>query len=475
MVLGPVGLSGLPPVFSRTLILVMKKTLSVFALALILSPQALATDWIVSSGGSIQAAVSGAVDGDRILVEAGTYHEVLDLLGKRLELIGLDGAAATVIDGAGFGTTVILADAVPAGTRVAGFTLTHGAGRPFPSSYGYDYYGGAVWAGNGALLEIEDCVLVDNAWGTGTFAGGIYSGGAGTHVTVRRSVIAHNRAWASGGGTLCDWYGQMTLEQCTVHGNSSDNFFGHQGGVSMANYGQVWVTHSIVWGNAGNQIGAFSAPYNQGTAAYVDYSDVQGGYMGAGNLNADPLFAGAGSYDFSLLVGSPCIDAGDPSFSLDCDGSLADLGAVLPTCPGLGVQYCAAHANSLGNAVEIRASGSLVITDNNLLLEADGLPLNQLGYFLMSASTDSVDLFGGSEGILCLGTPIVRLNNPLDGGQVLASGTTGSVSFSPDLGALPQLILLQPGDVWFLQLWYRDTNGVGVTSNTSGGLELGFL
>jgi len=79
----------------------MKKTLSVFALALILSPQALATDWIVSSGGSIQAAVSGAVDGDRILVEAGTYHEVLDLLGKRLELIGLDGAAATVIDWGG--------------------------------------------------------------------------------------------------------------------------------------------------------------------------------------------------------------------------------------------------------------------------------------------------------------------------------------------------------------------------------------
>ena len=458
-----------------TLVLPMKIALLSSALTLLLSTSALANDWIVSSGGSIQTAVAAAVDGDRILVEAGTYNEVIDLLAKRLELIGIDGAAVTIIDGGGLGTTVIQAEGTPAGTRVEGFTLTHGAGRPFPSSYGSDYYGGAVWAGNGAQLELEDCVLVDNAWGTGTFAGGIYSGGARTHVTVRRCVIAHNRAWASGGATLCDGHGEMTLEQCTVYGNSSDNFFGHQGGVSMANSGQVWVTHSIVWGNDGDQIGAFAAPYNQGTAAYVDYSDVEGGFTGVGNLSGDPLFAGAGSYDFGLLPGSPCIDAGNPAFANDCDGSLADLGAVLPTCPGMGVQYCAANANSLGNGVGIYATGSMVIADNNLLLEVDGLPSHQLGYFIMSANTGWVNLFGGSEGVLCLGAPIIRLNNSNDGGQTLNSGASGSMSFAPNLVSLPQLTVFQPGAVWNFQLWYRDTNGSGTTSNTSGGLALTFL
>ena len=141
----------------------------------------------------------------------------------------------------------------------------------------------------------------------------------------------------------------------------------------------------------------------------------------------------------------------------------------------MGVQYCAANANSLGNGVGIYATGSMVIADNNLLLEVDGLPSHQLGYFIMSANTGWVDLFGGSEGVLCLGAPIIRLNNSSDGGQTLNSGASGSMSFAPNLVSLPQLTVFQPGAVWNFQLWYRDTNGSGTTSNTSGGLALTFL
>jgi hypothetical protein len=42
----------------------------------------------------------------------------------------------------------------------------------------------------------------------------------------------------------------------------------------------------------------------------VSYSNVQGGWPGIGNLNADPLFLNPGAGDFRLAAGSPCIDAG---------------------------------------------------------------------------------------------------------------------------------------------------------------------
>lgn len=39
----------------------------------------------------------------------------------------------------------------------------------------------------------------------------------------------------------------------------------------------------------------------------VSYSDVQGGFAGTGDINADPLSIGSG--DYHLEVGSPCMDS----------------------------------------------------------------------------------------------------------------------------------------------------------------------
>jgi hypothetical protein len=291
-----------------------------------------ASDLHVGTGSSIQAAINSANDGDRILIEAGTYFEVLDLQGKRLQIVGTSGAQATILDGAGLDDAVVKAEGCPEGTLLRGLTLTHGAGRPSPSSYGFDYYGGAVWAAGGSKLSIQDCRLIDNGWGTGTFAGGVYSGGEGTDVSIVRTVIARNRAWASGGATLCDYYGEMTLDHCTVWGNSSNNFFGHQGGVSVANWGKVWITNSILWANEGSQVGAFGSPYNVGTEIDVAFTDIQGGYSGLGNFSLDPAVSDPSIDDYALLPASPCIDAGNPATVGDCDGSTTDLGADLPVC-----------------------------------------------------------------------------------------------------------------------------------------------
>jgi len=67
--------------------------------------------------------------------------------------------------------------------------------------------------------------------------------------------------------------------------------------------------------------------YDSGGNLIVTYCDVQGGWPGTGNIDADPIFVGPEMDDFHLRWRSPCIDAGDPDFPLDPDGTRSDIGA----------------------------------------------------------------------------------------------------------------------------------------------------
>jgi hypothetical protein len=61
--------------------------------------------------------------------------------------------------------------------------------------------------------------------------------------------------------------------------------------------------------------------YQSGYFIDLTYSDIQGGWPGEGNIDADPLFVGGG--DYHLAAGSPCINtgtgAGAPADDLDGD------------------------------------------------------------------------------------------------------------------------------------------------------------
>ncbi len=63
----------------------------------------------------------------------------------------------------------------------------------------------------------------------------------------------------------------------------------------------------------------------------MSYCDIQGGWPGEGNIDADPLFTDIINGDFHLLAGSPCIDAGDPGseFALEPEpnGGRINMGA----------------------------------------------------------------------------------------------------------------------------------------------------
>jgi hypothetical protein len=101
---------------------------------------------------TIQAAIEAAVSGDRIGLEACTYFERIDYIGKALEIYGIDGPAVTIIDGRGDGTVVDVEVGEALGTRLAGVTITGGL----------DTDDGAAVELFSGVLELEDVVISGN-------------------------------------------------------------------------------------------------------------------------------------------------------------------------------------------------------------------------------------------------------------------------------------------------------------------------
>ncbi|QDU68872.1 right-handed parallel beta-helix repeat-containing protein [Engelhardtia mirabilis] len=295
-----------------------------------LGPQT--THLVPGDHGSIQAAIDFAADGDTVLVGPGVWAERIDLLGKRITVRSELGAKATVIDASGLDGSVVTAESgEPDGTRVAGFTLRGGSGGFNPANGRY-YGGGVLVHGSNGLftshLAVEDCEIVDNIDERITFGGGV-AARFGSVLTLERTLVANNFAWAAGGAALVDYTGVLDIDRATLVGNQSTTYLGDQGGIADANGGTLVVHDSILWDNSGSAIDHFIGAQGPVT---VDYCDLTGGYEGSGNLDADPRFI-AGTYQ--LQATSPCVDAGDPQSDPDPDGSPADMGAFPLSSPPL--------------------------------------------------------------------------------------------------------------------------------------------
>lgn len=77
----------------------------------------------------------------------------------------------------------------------------------------------------------------------------------------------------------------------------------------------------IVWDNLPEQL-------TTRVGLSASYSNVQGGRVGDGNIDADPLFVDPANGDYRLQENSPCVNAGNPDslmetfeFETDRDGN----------------------------------------------------------------------------------------------------------------------------------------------------------
>jgi hypothetical protein len=138
----------------------------------------------------------------------------------------------------------------------------------------------------------------------------------------------------------------------------------------------------------------------------------------------------------------------------------------------IGTTYCTANPNSAGTISAISATGSTDVMLNDVTLNCDSLPQNVFGYFITSQTQTFVMNPAGSSGNLCVGGAIGRY-----AGDILTSGSTGSVDLTIDLTDVPAptgSYAVMPGDTVNFQLWHRDSSAAGPTSNFSEGLAVQF-
>lgn len=142
-------------------------------------------------------------------------------------------------------------------------------------------------------------------------------------VALHQQRVLANAA-QRGGAIFCDVDSGARFVNETLCGNDASD---RGGGFGFYSCG-AWVTNCIVRGNSRGQ---FSGT---GQAPKVEYSDVEGGRNGTGNIDADPLFVDDAAGNLHLLAGSACAGAGDPGASgapsIDFEGdprAAIDIGA----------------------------------------------------------------------------------------------------------------------------------------------------
>ncbi|MGD0181523.1 MAG: right-handed parallel beta-helix repeat-containing protein [Terriglobales bacterium] len=306
---------------------------------------------------TIGHAISLASSGDSIMIAAAIYKETLTI-SFSLKLIGAS-ASTTIIDGGGYGNVVYVPSTVHVG--LSNVTIRNGAanggagiasfgvvtinnstitkniaeqgggidnagemtlndstvsGNTVP--YAYDAWGGAIY--NSGALTLNGCTLTDNSVSANySFGAGIYSTGT---LTIVNSTISGNSAEGesfSGGGGIANG-GTLTISNSTITGNGATAGDVQGGGI----YGAATLQNSIVANNlkGGNCSGTITS---QG---YNLSSDKSCHLRGTGDLNdihpkLGPLQNNGGpTKTRAELLGSPTIDAGNPSGCTDSHGHL---------------------------------------------------------------------------------------------------------------------------------------------------------
>ena len=267
---------------------------------------------------TIQAGLDAAQPGDTVQVAAGIYYENVQLR-EDVNLVG-DGWRKTVIDGGGQGD-VITADGVH-NFLIDGFTLRGSAQDATSPGNSGIYIHGSVCCTFGVTARVERCRITNNGHGIQIL--NVHSG----TVRVRSNVIDRNLFHG-----FSPYLGNSLLERNTIANNGGSGYYDFSGG------GTNELNSNAIIGNG--EYGVFRHASTPVSAAYNDvFGNSLGGYYqsvgglptpfpplpGTGEISVDPLFVSFENGDYHPEIGSPVIDAGDPAFIPDINGSVADIG-----------------------------------------------------------------------------------------------------------------------------------------------------
>ena len=340
-------------------------------------------------------AINSAESGDEVWVRAGVYGPIN--LKDGVKIIG--GFAGNEISASQSNPATNMTIVDGGGTRRCVYSANHSAAtvlRGFTIRNGYNGYdvdehgGGGLYLSDSSALIVQ-CTFEDN---TDAILGGAvavnivhatnyspqfincifrnngsispddppYEGGAvfiqGAFVTFTNCLFHGNKAW--GGGAVAKVPGSYAIfTNCTMANNQATII---RGGAISDVAGAVSLRNCNLWGNTRIEAGVPLSDqiYSPGYDAGVTYSDVEGGWPGTGNIDADPLFQNSAADDYRLQLGSPCIGTANNIYlptdvaDLDWDGNTLDtipmdLG-LLPRILGTGVDMGAYETPFCGDA-----------------------------------------------------------------------------------------------------------------------------
>jgi hypothetical protein len=327
--------------------------LTIFFLAVFISTTHAVTVYVPDDFDRIQEAIDVCIDGDTVIVRDGTYtgdgNRDIDFWGKAIVVMSENGPEVTIIDCEGDSLDphrgFYFHNGEDSRSVVQGFTIMNGyVVGSWPQNSGggmFNYEGSSptitncTFIGNTATNgggmcnqysspKVTNCTFIGNTAAVGggicciwyssptitgnTISGNTASDGGGmwndaSSPTVTNCIFSENTAGTNGGGMLNRDFSGPTVTNCTFSGNSA-GLYG--GGMYNRSNSNLTLNNCILWGDLPDEI------YN-GSYPTVTYSNVQGGYVGEGNIDADPLFVTFHGFDYLLNRGSPCIDAGDPA------------------------------------------------------------------------------------------------------------------------------------------------------------------
>lgn len=361
-----------------------------------------------------------AQPGDSVWVMAGTY-EPFALLNAVKIIGGFAGTESlasqsnpatnvTTVDGGGFQRCVTSYNAGP-DTVLRGFKIVNG-------------YDGDDSGGGGLLLKDSDAMFVQCIFehNTAAYAAGAvmirdnsnaqfvnsifryngsaspdgapYGGGAlivflQSSLTAVNCLFHDNQAWEAG-VILIDGDSNSDFINCTFANNRATGPDKHGGAIYDAG-GVANLQNCIHWGNT-RWDGWTESIWGQYTltGTIVNYSVVQGGWLGIGNINANPLFQNSAANNYALQPSSPCkntgVNAALPADVADLDWDettnalpmdLARVARVLSGTVDMGAYEFGCHPagtdcdlNGVPDTCEIEANPTLDCHNQNGVLDS---------------------------------------------------------------------------------------------------------
>lgn len=288
-------------------------------------------------------------------------------------------------------------------------------------------YGGGAYANGDSEIDLRQIFVEGNE---GALGGGLYT--YQSPVYLYNTLFAHNNATSTSGDGLRLYTG--TSLSGTHNTFAHNNAGGAQNGRAIDLFSaNLNLSNSIVWGHASS-----ISPLDQ----IVTCSDIQGGYAGTGNIDADPLFVSPTDSNFHLQHTSPAIDRCTSDQTYDFDNELRPVIYTTPATPydmgadeasaRVGINGAACAYGRIQDAVDAAAPGDtiqaasgtyigLVIITSKDLTVAGGYDINCSTYITGTTTVDGNNVSSGfeiSDGTVMLRDLQITHGNAGNGGGI---------------------------------------------------------